>query len=127
MRIRNQRHAHLVSLDAPTASNLHLDIVGSHASPEDELGWREVVELLRSEMLRMPSLFRDVMVLHDREQLPIYDVAERLGLSVPATKSRLSRARKELGRRVGKHCGRKGSATLLEKTVYNRIAYRRAS
>jgi RNA polymerase sigma-70 factor (ECF subfamily) len=127
MRLRNKRNAHFVSLDSPTKSNVRLDVIGSYANPEDELGWKEVVELLRKEMLRMPSLFRNVMLLHDCEQLPISDVAERLGLSVPATKSRLSRARKELRCRVGKHCGRKGSGTLLGKAAYGRMAYERAS
>jgi RNA polymerase sigma-70 factor, ECF subfamily len=125
MRIRKERSARFVSLDSPTESNTRLELVGSTTNPEDELGWREVVQVLRSEMRRMPPLFRNIMLLHDSEELPMPDVAKRLGVSVPAAKSRLSRARMELRSRIGKHCGRKGPGTLLEKTVYSRTAYMR--
>jgi len=125
MRIRKARSVRFVSLDTPSESNTRLEIVGSTTNPEDELGWKEVVKVLRKEMLRMPPLFRDVMLLHDREQLPMPDVAERLGVSVGAAKSRLLRARRELRSRIGKHCGQKGPGTLLEKAVYSRTAYTR--
>jgi RNA polymerase sigma-70 factor (ECF subfamily) len=123
MRIRKQRSARLVSLDSLTESNVRVELVGTTTNPEDELGWKEVVTLMRKEMVRMPPLYRNVILLHDRERLPMPDVAERLGLTVPAAKSRLLRARKELRSRFGKHCGRKGPGTLLEKAVYRRTAY----
>jgi RNA polymerase sigma-70 factor (ECF subfamily) len=126
MRLRKQKNAHLVSLDSLTESTVRIELVGTATNPEDELGWKEVVTLLRKEMRRMPPLYRNVILLHDREHLPMPDVAERLGLTVPAAKSRLLRARRELRSRFGKHCGRKGPGTLLEKAVYNRTAYARA-
>jgi RNA polymerase sigma-70 factor (ECF subfamily) len=55
------------------------------------------------------------------------DVAVQLGLSVPAAKSRLMRARMELRSRITKHCGRKGPGTLIQMTRYSRAAYTRAS
>jgi RNA polymerase sigma-70 factor (ECF subfamily) len=127
MRIREERSARLVSLDNPAQSNIRLELVGPTMNPEDQLGWEEVVTVLRKEMLGMPPLFRNIMLLHDREQLPMPDVAQRLGVSVPAAKSRLLRARRELRSRIGKHCGRKGPGTLLEKAIYSRTAYARAS
>ena len=127
MRMRSQRSERLVSLDNSTESNIRLELVGSTTNPEDELGWKEVVNVLQKEMLRMPPLFRNIMLLHDREQLPMPDVAQRLGVSVPAAKSRLLRARRELRSRIEKHCGRKGPGTLLEKAVYSQTAYARAS
>jgi RNA polymerase sigma-70 factor, ECF subfamily len=123
MRIRKERNTRFVSLDSLTEPNVRLELVGPTANPEDELGWKEVVNLVRKEMLRMPPVYRYVMLLHDREHLPMPDVAERLGLTVPAAKSRLLRARRELRSRFGKHCGRKGPGTLLEKAIYNRTAY----
>ena len=126
MRIREERSARLVSLDNPSQSNIRLELIGPTMNPEDQLGWEEVVTVLRKEMLRMPPLFRNIMLLHDREQLPMPDVAQRLGVSVPAAKSRLLRARRELRSRIGKHCGRKGPGTLLEKAIYSRTAYARA-
>ena len=117
----------LVSLDDPIEPDLQLEPVGSSMNPEDELGWKEVVGVLQKELLRMQRPFRNVMLLHHGEQLSMPEVAQRLGLSVPAAKSRLSRARRELRHRIGKHCGRKGPGTLLEKAVYQRTAYARIS
>jgi len=127
MRLRSEKNKHFVPLEAPTDSLVRFEIVGSLVNPEDELGWKEVVKVLRKEMLGMPPVFRDVMLLHDGKQMPMPDVAERLGLSVPAAKSRLSRARRELRLRMSRHCGRKGPGTLLEKAAYNRLAYARSS
>ena len=42
---------------------------------------------------RLPEPFRDVYVLADVEQLPNAEIADLLGISVPAVKSRLHRAR----------------------------------
>ena len=42
---------------------------------------------------RLPEPFRDVYVLADVEQLPNAEIADLLGMSVPAVKSRLHRAR----------------------------------
>ena len=124
MRLRKQKSARLVSLDSLVESaTVRIELVGTTTNPEDELGWKEVVTLLRTEMVRMPPLYRDVILLHDRERLPMPDVAERLGLTVSAAKSRLLRARRELRSRFVKHCGRKGAGTLLQKAVYSRTAY----
>jgi RNA polymerase sigma factor (sigma-70 family) len=41
----------------------------------------------------LPPHYREVVLLRDFEELAIREMAERLGLSVPATKSRLHRAR----------------------------------
>jgi RNA polymerase sigma-70 factor (ECF subfamily) len=123
MKLREERQAHFVYLDDSTESDVRLELVGQTKNPEDELGGNEVRKLLQMEMSRMPPLFRNIMILHDGEQLPMRGVAERLGLSVPAAKSRLIRARKELRSRIQKHCGRKGSGTLLQTAEYSRTAY----
>jgi RNA polymerase sigma factor (sigma-70 family) len=49
----------------------------------------ELVEALES----LPAEYRNVLLLRDFEELTIGEIAGRLGLSVPATKSRLHRAR----------------------------------
>ncbi|HWB86010.1 MAG TPA: sigma-70 family RNA polymerase sigma factor [Bryobacteraceae bacterium] len=125
MRIREERNTRFVYLDESTESNVRIELVGQGISPEDQLGWEEVVVLLRTEIVRMPPLFRNIMMLHDVEQLAMPDVATRLGLSVPAAKSRLMRARRELRCRILKHCGRKGAATLTQKARYSQAAYTR--
>ena len=127
MRIREQRNLRFVYLDEPTESDVRLELVGQVADPEGQLGSCEVAALLRRETSRIPPLLRNAVLLHDLDQLSVTDVAVRLGLSVPATKSRLKRARTELRERISKHCGRKGAGTLTQITRYNPVAYARAS
>ena len=100
MRIREERNSRFVYLDQSTESNVRMELVGQLSSPEDQLGLNEVVNLLRTEISRIPPLLRNVMLLRDLDQLSMPEVAFRLGLSVPAAKSRLMRARMELRSRV---------------------------
>jgi RNA polymerase sigma-70 factor, ECF subfamily len=127
MRIREARNSQFVYLDESTESNVRIELVGQTAGPEDQLGADEVVKLLRKEISRIPPLLRNVMLLRDLDQMPMPDVACRLGLSVPAAKSRLMRARMELRSRITKHCGRKGPGTLIQLARYSQAAYTRAS
>ncbi len=126
MRIRYERDFRFIYLDEATESNVQIELVGQIASPEDQLGVEEVVALLRREICRIPPLLRHVMLLRDVDQMPMADVAGRLGLSVPAAKSRLMRARMELRSRLKKHCGRKGQGTLTQAARYSQAAYTRA-
>ncbi len=127
MRIRQERNARFVYLDEPTEANVRVELVGQMEDPEDQVGWEEVIKLLRREVSRIPPLLRNVMLLRDLDQLSMSDVAARLGLSVPAAKSRLMRARVELRSRISKHCGRKGQGTLMGRARYERSAWARAS
>jgi RNA polymerase sigma-70 factor (ECF subfamily) len=127
MRIREERNSRFVYLDEATESNVRIELVGQVADPEDALGQNEVVMLLRKEISRIPPLLRHVMLLRDLNQLSMPEVALRLGLSVPAAKSRLMRARMELRSRITKHCGRKGAGTLMHAARYCQSAYTRAS
>jgi len=126
MRIREEQNTRFVYLDESNDSNVRLELVSQRADPEDEVGLDEVLVLLRREISRMPPLLRNVMLLRDLDQLSMPDVASRLGLSVPAAKSRLMRARTELRSRVTKHCGRKGAGTLMQIAKYDQSAYTRA-
>lgn len=127
MRIREERNLRFVYLDEASESNVRLELVGQVAGPEDQCGVDEVTSLLRQEVSRIPPLLRNVLLLRDLDQLSMSEVAVRLGLSVPAAKSRLMRARTELKCRVTKHCGRKGAGTLLQNSRYSQSAYARAS
>jgi RNA polymerase sigma-70 factor (ECF subfamily) len=127
MRLREDRNIRFVYLDEATESNVRLELVGQVPDPEGQLGVTEVAGLLRKEISHIPPLLRNVMLLRDLEQLSILDVADRLGLSIPAAKSRLKRSRMELRSRLSKHCGRKGLGTLTQSAKYNQAAYTRAS
>jgi RNA polymerase sigma-70 factor (ECF subfamily) len=127
MRIRDSRSSRFVYLDESNDCNIRIELVGQSADPEEQVAVDEVIKLLRREVSRIPPLLRNVMLLRDLDQLPIPDVAARLGLSIPAVKSRLMRARLELRSRITKHCGRKGPGTLIQMARYSQAAYTRAS
>jgi RNA polymerase sigma-70 factor (ECF subfamily) len=76
--------------------------------PEHDLIKREMTEVLRREIRHLPTVFRNVMLLRDVEGLPMSEVASRLGITVPAAKSRLVRARLELRSRFSCHVGANG-------------------
>jgi RNA polymerase sigma-70 factor (ECF subfamily) len=127
MRIREERSMRYVYLDEANDANIRLEVVGQSPDPEGQLGANEVGDLLHREIARIPPLLRNVMLLRDVDQLSMFDVAHRLGLSVPAAKSRLRRARMEMRARISSHCGRKGMGTLTQSARYAQAAYTRAS
>jgi RNA polymerase sigma-70 factor (ECF subfamily) len=129
MRIRQRKCSRLIHLDegAGLEGEYRLEIIDQEELPEEEVGEREVAELVRAEIRRLPPLLRTVMTLRDVEQRAMPEVAAELGLSVPAAKSRLMRARAELVLRLKKHCGRRGKETLTHRPARRRTAYVRAN
>ena len=114
MRLRKDRRARFLYLDEGVAGEdvVSLDLPDLSESPEEALAHTEISAVLKTEINRIPPMLRDVFVLRDVEELPMPDVAGRLGISIAAAKSRLLRARLELRERMEKHCGRMGVATL---------------
>ena len=114
MRLRKDRRARFVYLDEGVVGEglATLDLPDLTESPEDALAHAEIGAVLKTEINRIPPMLRDVFVLRDVEELPMPDVASRLGISIAAAKSRLLRARLELRERMERHCGRMGVATL---------------
>jgi len=125
MRIREERQLRFLHLDEASESNIRIELVAQMMDPEDELGDLELDSLLRREISRIPPLLRNVMLLYDVDELPMPEVAARLGLSVPAAKSRLMRARVEMRARLSKHFGQRGYGSLTRKAKYSRAAYAR--
>ena len=115
MLIRQKRLAQFVHLDDidPDRGNTPIQLPSPGADPEGELGKREVMKALQTEIRGIPPLLRKVLVLRDVEELPVSDLAARLGITVAAVKSRLLRARAELRRRMLRHCTRTGPWTLM--------------
>lgn len=60
-------------------------------------------ELIDRAIKRLPEPFRDIYVLADVEGLPNPDIADMLGMSVPAVKSRLHRARQRMRDALAPH------------------------
>jgi RNA polymerase sigma-70 factor (ECF subfamily) len=61
--------------------------------PEAQMLSQETRQLLEKAVESLPQTYRTVFVLADVEGLPNADIAAQLGLSLPAVKSRLHRAR----------------------------------
>ena len=114
MRLRQARRARFLYIDdVPAEDTRPADLRSLQESPEAELGNTEIAEVLRQEIRRIPPLLRKVFVMRDIEQRSMQEVAEVLGISIPAAKSRLLRARLELRERLRRHEGRLGPATLM--------------
>jgi RNA polymerase sigma-70 factor (ECF subfamily) len=61
--------------------------------PSEQVQNHETHELIERAIASLPEIYRDVYVLADVEGLPNAEIADMLGLSVPAVKSRLHRGR----------------------------------
>jgi RNA polymerase sigma-70 factor, ECF subfamily len=62
-------------------------------TPENRYARQEREELLRSAILRLPTIFREVVELRHTQEYSTSEIAQALGISVAAVKSRLLRAR----------------------------------
>jgi RNA polymerase sigma-70 factor (ECF subfamily) len=86
-------------------------------TPETELLSREIRDILQRAIDGLPDTYRAVLVLRDIEGLSNEAVAEVVGETVPAVKSRLHRARmalrEELTRRLGARESKKEGSSVL--------------
>ncbi len=106
MRLRKVRRAGLTSLDESDDDGRTMQVPSNDPGPETTLSQDEMSEHLNNEVQKLPALLREVIVLRDLQQLSTEEVAARLGVSEPAIKSRLSRARAELRDRMERHMPR---------------------
>jgi RNA polymerase sigma-70 factor, ECF subfamily len=128
MRLRKTRYAPTTSVDEvfDSEGSFRLEVIDQRARPDQVLRNDEVLRLLSKEIDGVPPLLREVLIMRDVRQLVIGDIAAGLGISIPAAKSRLMRARLELKRRLERHCGT-GSRAVLENPGGALTAYVRAS
>ena len=72
-------------------------------SPEDRYEQSELGDILNTTIAELDPPFRIVFQLRDIEELSTEETAEALGLSIPAVKSRLLRARLKLRQKLNKY------------------------
>jgi RNA polymerase sigma-70 factor, ECF subfamily len=105
MKLRKRR-PNQVSLDEDIQSGeetIPRDVEDWGPSPEDRYEQRELGGILQGVIAELDPSFRIVFQLRDIEELSTEETAEVLGLSVPAVKSRLLRARLKLRQKLNRY------------------------
>ena len=90
-----------------------LDADGRHFEPMDDWSNRvderalqgELRHVLEEAIAALPADYRTALVLHDVEGLSNPDIAESLGISLPAVKSRVHRSRLFVRQRLSEYLG----------------------
>ena len=109
MKLRSRRaKANEIALDDVLPA---LDEEGRHFEPMDDWSSRvdeqalqgELREVLEGAIAALPPDYRTAVVLHDIEGLSNPDIAETLGISLPAVKSRIHRSRLFLRQRLSEY------------------------
>jgi RNA polymerase sigma-70 factor, ECF subfamily len=106
MRLRKRRTGKMVSIDEDIETEegtVPRDLADWAPDPEQNYTQAELAEILRKTIQGLPPGFRVVFVLRDVDGLSTEETAESLGLSVPAVKSRLLRARLQLRERLARY------------------------
>jgi RNA polymerase sigma-70 factor, ECF subfamily len=110
LRTRKQRSRE-IAMDEVLPS---LDGDGRHFEPMDDWTNRvderalqgELRHVLEEAIDALPADYRTALVLHDVEGLSNPDIAESLGISLPAVKSRVHRSRLFVRKRLAEYLGR---------------------
>lgn len=79
--------------DDPNGKYERWELQSPDEDPESSYARRERKALLRKAILRLPPLSREVVELRHLREYSAREIAGALGISIPAVKSRLSRAR----------------------------------
>ncbi|HEY0004553.1 MAG TPA: sigma-70 family RNA polymerase sigma factor [Pyrinomonadaceae bacterium] len=101
---RRRRREATVSIDASFGEReepLSDSLRDSQPDPEQETLARERETTLRTALHSLSRPFREVLILRDVEGLSYEEIAVALDMSLGTVKSRLSRGRLELRRRIG--------------------------
>ena len=105
MRLRKRR-PNQFSLDEPIEGKddvMPREIEDWGPSPEQRYAQTEMQEILNEVIEKLEPHFRTVFVLRDVGELSTEETAQALGISVPAVKSRLLRARLSLRQKLSRY------------------------
>jgi len=111
MKLRRRKTDKSVSLDETIDTGedtVVREIAAWGEDPEQRFSREELGEILDGAIEGLEPLYRSVFVLRDIEDMSTEETAEVLGLSVPAVKSRLLRARLQLREKLTRFFKRKG-------------------
>jgi len=111
MRLRKRKTDRTVPLDEPVDTGeetVAREIAVWEDDPEQRYEKTELRRILDESVQSLKPAFRTVFQLRDIEELSTEETAELLGLSIPAVKSRLLRARLQLREKLTRLFKRKG-------------------
>ena len=108
MKLRKQRSAPaMVALDEPISDGedqeIRRDLADWGDNPEQRFGKVELGGILNAAIESLELPYRMVVMLRDMEELSTEETAKALGISIPAAKSRLLRARLMLRHKLNRH------------------------
>jgi RNA polymerase sigma-70 factor (ECF subfamily) len=115
MRLRKRKTDRSVPLDEPVElgeETVQREIAVWEDNPEQQYSQEEWRRILDEAVEELKPDFRTVFQLRDIEELSTEETAETLGISVPAVKSRLLRARLALREKLTRQFKRKGEDLL---------------
>jgi RNA polymerase sigma-70 factor (ECF subfamily) len=96
MILRKKRGCFEISIDGPDdpdGNHERWEVRSLTEDPESRLVREEREELLRDAILRLPPSFQEVLELRQARDYSTREIAQALGISIPAVKSRLARAK----------------------------------
>jgi RNA polymerase sigma-70 factor (ECF subfamily) len=111
MKLRKRKSDKTVSMDAPVETGeeaVAREIAIWEENPEQRYGREELRVILERAVESLALPYRTVFALRDIEGLSTEETAAALGLSIPAVKSRLLRARLQLRDKLTRFFKRKG-------------------
>jgi len=111
MKLRRRKTDRSVSLDETIDTGedtVVREIAAWGEDPEQRFSREELGSILDSAIQSLEPPYRSVFVLRDIDELSTEETADVLGLSVPAVKSRLLRARLQLREKLTRFFKRKG-------------------
>jgi RNA polymerase sigma-70 factor (ECF subfamily) len=111
MKLRRRKTDRSVSLDETIDTGedtVVREIAAWDEDPEDRYSREELGAILDTAVQSLDPPYRSVFQLRDIDELSTEETAEALGLSVPAVKSRLLRARLQLREKLTRFFKRKG-------------------
>ncbi len=114
MRLRKRKTSRTVSMDQDVQTDegsIPRDFADWTPNPEEHFHTAELGDILQKTIAGLSPGFRTVFTLRDIENLSTEETAAALGLSVPAVKSRLLRARLQLRERLSRYMKRKDGSS----------------
>jgi RNA polymerase sigma-70 factor (ECF subfamily) len=111
MKLRKRKTDKEISLDEPIGTGedeVVREIAVWEGTPEMKFSQTELRNILDNAVEELEPIYRTVFILRDVDDLSTEETASALGLSIPAVKSRLLRARLQLREKLTRLFKRKG-------------------